>query len=212
MPDEITRESGELMAERGNNRDLGERVASTLLLCVLCVLGGQLLTTGCADGDGTIRYLRSESYAFTRADRMVIRAIAESTFAEVRRLLPGTRQRLEITVRPGNDVIQETGETGAAMPRPAWCGPLIRPSQAASLAWRARGCGHPSFMSSIIWRGLLRTIPARLLSTQSSRAWPRPSSETSPESPHRGDSTQTTWQSGQPNWKDYPAIHPDGTG
>ena len=89
-----------------------------LLLCVLCGLCGQFLTTGCADKDKdvTIRFLRSETYTFSRADRRLISGIARSTLAEVRGLLPGVPAHIEVTVRPSRDVTPETGETGDAMP------------------------------------------------------------------------------------------------
>lgn len=90
-------------------------MALKLLLCVLC---GQFLTLGCAekDPDLTIRFLRSESYTFTRADRRAIEDGSRAAIAEVRRLLPGVPADIELTVRPGTDVIPETGETGDAMP------------------------------------------------------------------------------------------------
>lgn len=87
-----------------------------LLLSVLCAVCGQLVTSGCADSGVKVRYLRSETYTFSRADRRLITSVAESTVAEVRRVLPGTPERIEITVRPGTEVIPETGQSGDAMP------------------------------------------------------------------------------------------------
>lgn len=78
--------------------------------------------SGCADtnihtsDDLTIRYLRSESYTFTRAERRAIEDGSRAAIAEIRRLLPGVPDRIELTVQPGTDVIPETGETGSAMP------------------------------------------------------------------------------------------------
>jgi uncharacterized protein YjaZ len=92
------------------------------LLCVLCVLCGPLSLTGCADkniytSEGlTIRFLRSESYTFTSAEKRLIENIAENTLPEIRRLLPGVPAHIELTVRPGTNVSPETGEGGDAMP------------------------------------------------------------------------------------------------
>lgn len=88
------------------------------VLCVLCVLSGPFLISGCAerDKDLTIRFLRSESDTFTRAERRAIEDGSRAAIAEVRRLLRGVPSHIELTVRPGTDVIPETGETGDAMP------------------------------------------------------------------------------------------------
>lgn len=92
------------------------------LLCVLCVLCGAFVSTGCAEKDIytsqglTIRFFRSESYTFTRAERRAIEEGARTAIAEVRRLLPGVPAHIELTVRPSTDVTPETGETGDAMP------------------------------------------------------------------------------------------------
>ncbi|HEX8032055.1 MAG TPA: DUF2268 domain-containing putative Zn-dependent protease [Vicinamibacterales bacterium] len=75
-----------------------------------------LLTAGCGDNALTICYLRSDSYEFSRQDRRTIGAIAESVLAEARRLLPALPARIEMTVRPGSDVIAETGETASVTP------------------------------------------------------------------------------------------------
>jgi len=76
------------------------------------------MLAGCADTDKgvTIRFLRSESYTFTRADRRVIEDGSRAAVADIRRVLPGVPAHIELTVRPGADVIPETGETGSAMP------------------------------------------------------------------------------------------------
>jgi len=72
--------------------------------------------TGCADSQLTIRFLRSESYAFSNAERRLITGIAESTFVEVRRILPGAPERIEIAVRPEASVTSETGQAATPMP------------------------------------------------------------------------------------------------
>ena len=51
-----------------------------------------------------------------RDDRVAIDRIANASAAEVRRLLPGLPAQLELTVRPGIDVIEEVGATADAMP------------------------------------------------------------------------------------------------
>lgn len=83
---------------------------------ILAVAAFASSITGCAERDVTIRFLRSETYTFSRADRSVIEAIARSTTREVRRVLPALPPQIELTVRPGSDVIKETGETASAMP------------------------------------------------------------------------------------------------
>ena len=107
-----------------------------LLLCVLCFICGPFVWTGCNDGGVTIRYLRSEDYTFTRGDKRVISGIATSTIAEVRQLLPNTPERIELTVRPGTDVIPEVGQTGDAMPPNGvmWTVDPSRPGGVAAVA------------------------------------------------------------------------------
>lgn len=91
------------------------------LLCVLCVLCGPFLW-GCTEKsiytskDLTVRFLRSESYTFTRAERRAIDEGTRAAIAAVRKLLPGVPTHIELTVRPDTDVIPETGEGGDAMP------------------------------------------------------------------------------------------------
>lgn len=63
-----------------------------------------------------MRYLRSESYTFSRAERRIITRIAESAVAEVRRILSDTPERIEITVRPETAVTSETGQAATPMP------------------------------------------------------------------------------------------------
>jgi len=63
----------------------------------------------------TLRFLRSESYTFSRAERRIITRIAESAVAEVRRNLSDTPERIEITVRPETAV---TSETATSRPGP----------------------------------------------------------------------------------------------
>lgn len=74
------------------------------------------VSIGCGHRDVSIRYLRSDSYTFSKTDRTTIQRIVDHTTAEVRRLLPDLPPELELTVRPGSDVIKETGETAAATP------------------------------------------------------------------------------------------------
>jgi Predicted Zn-dependent protease (DUF2268) len=71
---------------------------------------------GCAPRDVRISYLRSDSYMFTRTDRVTIDDIANATASEVRQYLPSLPQHLEITVRSGTDVIEEIGATAAVAP------------------------------------------------------------------------------------------------
>lgn len=74
------------------------------------------LSFGCGERDVAVTYLRSDSYTFSSLDRRVIEEIADATAIEVRRLLPALPLKLEITIRPGTDVIPEIGATAAAAP------------------------------------------------------------------------------------------------
>ncbi len=85
-------------------------VRVTLLLVTV------ILTASCGHDAVTIRYLRSDAYEFSRTDRRTIAAITESVIVEARRLLPALPPRIEMTVRPGSDVIAETGETASVTP------------------------------------------------------------------------------------------------
>ena len=83
------------------------RAALVILLAIIA---------GCGKPEVKTRYFRSETYTFSRADRAAIDRISNATAAEVRELLPGLPPQLELTVRPGADVIEEVGATAAAMP------------------------------------------------------------------------------------------------
>jgi uncharacterized protein YjaZ len=70
----------------------------------------------CEQRDRSVRFFRSESYTFSAAEQRRIEEIASATVREVQQLLPGLPERIQLTVRPGSDVIKETGETAEAMP------------------------------------------------------------------------------------------------
>jgi len=72
--------------------------------------------TGCAETEPSIRFLRSDTHTFSWTERRAITRIAVDATREARRLLPSLPAHIELTVRPGTDVIAETGETGTAMP------------------------------------------------------------------------------------------------
>ncbi len=74
------------------------------------------IAVACAPREVPIRYLRSADYEFSTADRATIERILDATTVEVRRILPSLPAQIELTVRPGADVIAETGETAAATP------------------------------------------------------------------------------------------------
>lgn len=86
----------------------GSRAVAILVL-IACV-------SSCAERDVSIRFLRSETHTFSRGERKAIEQIAFSTMSEVRQLLRNLPVQIELTVRPGNEVIAETGETADAMP------------------------------------------------------------------------------------------------
>jgi uncharacterized protein YjaZ len=70
----------------------------------------------CAERQQTVRFLRSETYTFSATEQRRIEAIADAAIGEARSLLPSLVGPILLTVRTGTDVIEETGETGAAMP------------------------------------------------------------------------------------------------
>lgn len=117
MPREFIRKTMINLISDRRNRAGTLSLMFKYLLCALGVLCGQFLW-GCADtnDDLTIRFLRSESYTFTRAERRAIEDGAVAAIAEVRRLLPGVPALIELTVRPGISVTPETGQGGDAMP------------------------------------------------------------------------------------------------
>ncbi|MDP2320017.1 MAG: hypothetical protein Q8O42_11855 [Acidobacteriota bacterium] len=72
MPTEFSRRMAMSIGNGvGNNRHDGELRVLKVLLCVLC---GAFLISGCADRDRdlTIRFLRSETYTFTRAELLAL--------------------------------------------------------------------------------------------------------------------------------------------
>jgi hypothetical protein len=83
-------------------------------MLVLAVAGP--LIPACGETDPPIRFFRSGEHTFSQRERVVIEQITRSAFREVRPLLPALPARIEVTVRPGSDVIVETGETADAMP------------------------------------------------------------------------------------------------
>lgn len=118
MPTEFSWRMADSIGNGGNNRHVGEANVVKVLLCVLGVLCGQFLVFGCTAPDAgvKVRFLRSESYTFTRAERRAIEQGSAAAIAEVRRLLPGVPALIELTVRPGTYVTPETGQGGDAMP------------------------------------------------------------------------------------------------
>jgi hypothetical protein len=80
------------------------------------LLPSAFVFANCAQREQSVRFFRSESYTFSSAEQRRIEAIAVATFREVRPLLPNLPERIHLTVRPGADVVGETGEIGDAMP------------------------------------------------------------------------------------------------
>ena len=79
------------------------------------VLSSLLTVAACADNDLKIDFFRSETYTFSRSEQLAITRVARATLKEVRPLLPALPAKIQLTVRPGRDVIEETGETASAM-------------------------------------------------------------------------------------------------
>jgi hypothetical protein len=82
----------------------------TKVLVLSCVL-----LPGCAESDLTIQFLRSETYTFSSSEKRAVEQLARSTIKEVRPLLAALPAKIHLTIRPGSDVIDVTGETAAAM-------------------------------------------------------------------------------------------------
>jgi hypothetical protein len=79
------------------------------------VVSAYALLLGCAQHELTVDFFRSETYTFSWSEQRAIEFIARSTLKEVRPLLPALPANIQLTVRPGRDVIEETGETASAM-------------------------------------------------------------------------------------------------
>jgi hypothetical protein len=56
-----------------------------------------------------------EGYVFSRAEQRAIQEVADAAARDVRTLLPALPERLKMVVRPGTNVIPETGETGTTV-------------------------------------------------------------------------------------------------
>ena len=81
---------------------------------VLTILSVALLAT--SSGAIELEFAKNEDgYSFSEDSREVIRRIANEAEAEVRRILPGLDSKLVLVVTSGSFVIEETGETGAAL-------------------------------------------------------------------------------------------------
>ena len=98
--------------------------------------------TGCAETDPSVTFLRSDTHTFSWSERRTITRIAVDATREARKLLPALPAHIELTVRPGTDVIAETGETGTAMPPASimWTVDHTRTGGAKGIAlrWRNR--------------------------------------------------------------------------
>ena len=70
----------------------------------------------CHDNGLDVRFLRAENYEFSATEQRLIRRSAESSTREARQLLHGLPSQLELTIRPGTDVMPETGSSATAMP------------------------------------------------------------------------------------------------
>jgi hypothetical protein len=75
-------------------------MVETVLIQRSIVLTALAVSIACGHRDVSVRYLRSDSYTFSKTDRRAIERVVDSTTAEVRRLLPDLPPELELTVRP----------------------------------------------------------------------------------------------------------------
>jgi uncharacterized protein YjaZ len=73
-----------------------------------------LLLASCRASDVAVEFRYSDAHPFSRAERREIETIAQSTFAEVRKVLPGLPRPLHLSIEAGEAVIPETGESGSA--------------------------------------------------------------------------------------------------
>jgi len=70
---------------------------------------------GSAAPEISVRFVDSESHAFTDEERRVIRSIGESTIEEIASFLPDLPSAIELVVEAGEGVIPETGDGGLAL-------------------------------------------------------------------------------------------------
>jgi uncharacterized protein YjaZ len=76
-----------------------------------------LMLPACASRDAVrVAYRSDGDHAFSSEERQVIESIAEATVREVKGLLPLLPLPITIVVNDGRQVIEETGETGSAVP------------------------------------------------------------------------------------------------
>lgn len=106
-PSSSGRRFGTKVQGEGSARGLMFRVV------VLCCFA---FVPACADKDLAVDFFRSETYTFSSSEQRAIERIAHSALSEVRPLLPALPAKIHLTVRPGTDVNEETGETASAMP------------------------------------------------------------------------------------------------
>jgi hypothetical protein len=92
-----------------------ERSSSDGVMTRVLALSALVILSACGESDLKIDFFRSETYTFSWSERRAIEQVAHATLREVRPLLPALPARIQLTVRPGRDVIDETGETASAM-------------------------------------------------------------------------------------------------
>jgi hypothetical protein len=101
------------MAWVARNPDAPRRTIPHLRACLALAC---LSACTSAAGEGVVvEYFGASAYTFSRAERRVIETIANAAAAEVRRALPALPRTLTLQVRPGGEVIAETGETATAI-------------------------------------------------------------------------------------------------
>lgn len=75
-----------------------------------------LAFAGCAEDAVQVEFYTVQGHTFSETQKEQVRRIANDTAREVRRLLPALPERLHLEVRPGQQVIPETGESASAFP------------------------------------------------------------------------------------------------
>ncbi|MGE4056277.1 MAG: DUF2268 domain-containing putative Zn-dependent protease [Vicinamibacterales bacterium] len=104
-------------------------VASAWFMAVV----GVTLSISCGARATSVEYESDGPHTFTDTERATIERIAETTAREVKVLLPGLPAVIAISVRAGEDVIPETGETASVYPpnRVSW---VVDPAREGGIA------------------------------------------------------------------------------
>ena len=119
----------------------------------------------------TVQYRENQGYVFSRAEQRAIQTVADTTAGDVRRVLPTLPRQLLLYVEAGDNVIEQTGDQGSAVPpnKLYWtvdpsrgvvsmADTQLRPTLVSTLYYLARGVAGnrptPSLMDEVVSAGL----------------------------------------------------------